>query len=812
MGKITQIEKLKLAGLASVAAIALVQVSLVQAQTDEDDFQIDEIVVTAQQRQQNIQDVPISIQVISDKFIEDLAADNISDISQFIPGLDVSASSPTQPSYTIRGVTTSDFGVGTDPAVGVYVDGVYAARSGAAVLSFGDIERIEVLKGPQGTLFGRNSAAGAVSIVTKKPINDYEAQISGRVGNYGKRRIEAMGNIPLGATLAFRVNGLYNERKGLFEDAATGQKLSTEDSWATRASLRWEPSGQTDATLTWTHDELDQDARPAIGIVSIPAASGRPPVPADPPSFLNPFTAPVYNDVVGNREARNLDELTLTINHDFGSMVLTSISSWRDFQTQNREDEDGTNRIDLYFDTNNVESNESFYQEFRLAGETKKLNWLFGVSYYDEKANQTSDTFTYTDTINTTLGNLGIGTPFSDIDNLVLIPNMVPETLLGHGWREAIFNEGKFEAFAVYADVTWPVNDRLNLTFGGRYTRDQKRFQWQNGAREAPELDATLEALDALGVLAQAGTSPAAFQFDLVFDQSMLAGVACDNGVTVTEGVICSLDRSWDNFSLRAVVDYKVSDLVLAYASFTEGYKAGGFNSVEFASEFENEDVSSFEVGIKSEAPKAGILLNASVFYYVYNDKQAIRLSTPAGSNVPQYLVETSDDEAFGADVQLVYTVNEFFSLFGNAQYIDATFKNRMNAAGEDLSGQPTGEPKFSATIGARFAKDFANLGNISLQIIHAYRGKDRINDESIAQGGASSTNAFKVGIAENRTDLRFNWVSVSGKYEWGLYANNLFDNQYVTGINNITSDTLGTPFVGISEPMFWGADFKARF
>lgn len=812
MGMQSRSGAIKSMKLASVAAVAILHTPSVFAQVSDDEIELDEIVVTAQQREQNIQDVPISIQVVSDRFIEDLAADNISDISQFIPGLDVGAQSPTQPRYTIRGVTTSDFGVGTDPAVGVYVDGVYAARSGAAVLSFGDIERIEVLKGPQGTLFGRNAAAGAVSIVTKKPVQEFEAQISGRFGNFGKRRIEAMGNIPITGNLALRVNGLYNERDGLFDDAATGEDLSREDNWAARASLRWDVTDQTDATVTWTHDNLDQDARPAIGIVSIPAAPGQPPVPADPSAFLNPFNAPVLNDVVDNHETRNLDEITLTINHDFGNVTLTSISSWRDFKTENREDEDGTNRIDLYFDTNNIEANESFFQELRLSGDSGRVNWLVGASYYDEKAEQTSDTFTFTDTVNTTLGNIGLGTPFSDLENFVLIPNNIPATLLGHGWREAIFNEGEFTAFAVYADAIWAVNDRLNLTVGARYTRDEKQFQWLNSGREAPELDATLQVLDDLGVLALAGVSPANFQFDLVFDQSPLAGIACDNGVNVAEGVECVLDRSWDNFSPRAVVDYKVSDGVLAFASFAKGYKAGGFNSVQIASEFDNEDVTSYEVGIKSDLPDAGLLLNISAFHYVYNDKQAIRLSTPAGGNVPQYLVETSDDQAWGADFQAVYSITENLDLFGNAQYIDATFKNRIAAGGDDLSGQPTGEPKFSASFGARYEKELNNGSNIALQVIHAYRGAERSNDESIAQGALSLTDVFEVGAAQNRTDMRFSWISPSGMFEWGVYANNVFDNRYVTGINNLTAATLGTPFVGLTEPRFWGGDFKVRF
>ncbi|MVZ96744.1 TonB-dependent receptor [Sphingorhabdus sp. IMCC26285] len=795
----------------SASTATIVIAPMASAQTAEDENTDFEIVVTAQKREQNLQDVPIPIQVVSDEFINDLAADNISDISRFIPGLEVSAGSPTQPSYKIRGVQTSDFGVGTDPAVGVYVDGIYSARSGAAVLSFGDIERIEVLKGPQGTLFGRNSAAGAVSIITKKPVDRFEGKLQARLGNYAKKRIEGLLNVPIGDNLALRVNGLYNKRNGLFRDAATGERLNRENNWAARAALRWEISSDTDATLTWTHDNLDQDARPAIGIVSIPPAPGQPPVPSVPADYLNPFKVPIFNDVIDNHETRNLDETSLTINHDFGDIAFSSISSWRKFRTENREDEDGTNRVDLYFDTNNRERNESWYQELRLAGETGAFNWIVGTSYFNEKAQQVSDTFTFTDTVNTTLGNVGLGTPFTDLENGLLIPLGVPATLLGHGWREAMFNEGKFKAFAAYADVIWAVSDRLKLTVGGRYTKDKKRFQWLNGPREAPTLDATLQSLAAQGILGLAGVTPADFQFDLVFDQSPLAGIGCDNGGTVTEGAPCVLKRSYSNFSPRVVVDYKVADDILLYASFTKGYKAGGFNSVQIASEFKNEDVTNFEFGVKSQFREAHLILNLSGFRYVYKNKQSIRLGLPAGSSIPQYLVETSDDQAWGADFELNWNPVKPLRLFANTQYIDSTFKKRVLANNLDLSGQPTGEPKLSTAFGARYEHIFEGGSRLAFQAAHSYRGRTRQNDDSIAQGALSATTAFKTGSIQNRTDLRLSWTSKDERFEFGLYGNNVFNNRYVS-VNNLTKDTLGTPFVSISEPVFWGGDVTVKF
>ncbi|MEE2692430.1 MAG: TonB-dependent receptor [Pseudomonadota bacterium] len=773
----------------------------------------DEVLVTAQKRAQSLQDVPISVEVISGDRIDDLAADNIADIDAFVPGLDVGAGSPTQPRYAVRGVKTDDFGVGTDPAVGVYIDGVYSARSGAAVLSFNDIERIEVLKGPQGTLFGRNAAAGAVSITTKKPSDEFEAQLGGRFGNYGKKRGDILLNVPLQDRLSLRVNAVYNERDGLYEDAATGEDLSREKNWAARAALRWRPTDQTDVIVAWTHDELDQDARPAIGIVDIPAAPAKPPVPPVEADYLDPFTAPIFNDVIDNHETRNLDEVTLTVSQDLAWATLKSITSWREFETENREDEDGTNRIDLYFDTNNREQNRSWYQELSLSGETSRFDWLVGASYYTEKANQISDTFAFTDSIDTTLGNLGFGTPFSDLENFVLIPFDVPATMFGHGWREAMYNEGRFKAYALYADVIAHVTDRLNLTVGLRYTHDKKSFEWFNGLREAPELDATLQALDDMGVLALAGASPEDFQFDVVFDLSGVAGLPCDNGVDAGEGVACILEDSWSDVSPRVVVDYQLTDNVLVYASYAQGYKAGGFNSVEVGSRFDNEDVVNYEAGVKSSFPDLNLTINASGFHYVYNDKQSISLvQAVSGSSVPQYIVETSDDQAWGADLQIVWTPVEPVDLFFSSQYIDTTYKRRITRDDVDLSGEPTGEPKWSLAAGGKYTHELGASGRLELQALYAYRGQTRCNSEAEAQGNCLGFPAFALGEAQHRTDLRARWVSANEKYELGLFVNNLFDDQYVTSVNNITAATIGTPFVGLTEPRFWGGDFKVRF
>lgn len=798
------------AALASTVALAAIGPAM--AQDNASDEMDDVIVVTAQQREQSSQDVPISLQVVDADFIDAVGADDIGDLDAFVPGLDVSNGSPTQPRYSIRGIRTSDFGVGTDPAVGVYVDGVYAARSGASLLAFNDIERIEVLKGPQGTLFGRNSAAGAVSIVTRAPSDELEGRISARVGSHNRQRIEAMLNVPITDTLAVRANFLSNEADGWLTDAVTGEDFRREESSADRISVRWDVTPDTQLILRHSRDNLDQDARPAIGIVALPAWPGVPPLPVDETAYLDPFNAPVMNDVVGNREHRDLAETSLHITHDFGGISLTSISAFREFETGNREDEDGTNRIDLYFDTNNVEDNESFYQELRLAGSTGPVDWLIGASYYDETAIQASETFTYTDTVNTVLGNIGAGTPFTDLEYGLIQPYGLPYSMLGHGWAENMNNHGEFTARAVYGDVIWQATDRLNITLGMRYTEDEKSFEWLNSGRIAPGLDQTLAALDGLGVLALAGASPSDFQFDFVFNLAPYAGVSCDNGVNVAEGVPCVLEDEWNNVSSRAVVDYRLNDDVLLYASYTQGYKAGGFNSVEVGSRFDNEDVISWEVGIKSDFINPDLIFNASFFSYVYEDKQSIRLVVPAGGGIPQYLVQTSDDEAWGVDVQADWGATDALRLYANAQYMDATHKRRIDSNGADVSGEPTGEPFWNLAFGGEYVVDLDGGADIVFQANHAYRGETRCNNQSVLQGTCGGYSAFATGEAQNRTDLRARWTSADDSFWVSAFVNNVFDNRYVGGVNNITASTLGTAFTSVSPPRVWGLEVGYEF
>ena len=784
-------------------------------QGEQDATNLDAIVVTAQSRQQELQDVPIALQVVDQQLLDDVAADNLGDIDAFVPGLVVDAAQPTQPSFRLRGVETSDFGIGTDPAVGVFVDGVYGGRGGGVLLPFVDVERIEVLKGPQGTLFGRNTAAGAISLVTRRPQNETEARLRLRLGNYGKQYADAMWNLPTGDNSALRFNALFNHSDGWFQDGATGKDLGGENVWATRAAWQVGLGENTTALVSWDHESLDQNGRVTTGIVPLPAYPQRPPVPVDPDDYLDPRDIPTYSDAT-NAEWRTFDGVTLIVDHALTWGHLTSTTSWRQYDALNQTEEDGTNRADLYIDSVNTESNETFYQEFKFAGSNARLDWVAGASFFKEDADQTSEVNTNTAAVDNIVRNLGVayelGVPDGSLFNFTSMlaqMNGIPISLVGDRWNERFTNTLSTTAYAAFGDVIWRATDKLNLTFGLRYTRDEKDFTWLNTPRNAPELEAKLDLLESLGffdALAQMGI-PITREL-LTFDMAFI-----DPPAMVNKGVLVRDKRSWSDFSPRFVVDYHFNDKAMVFGSLAKGYKAGGFNALQIGPAFENEDVWNAEVGIKQSFGRFSY--NASLFHYRYDNRQSIRLIDPDPNNpvdIPRFVFDTGDLEATGIDFDMRWKVTDAFTLEAQAEWIDSKYKDYVTPEGVDLDGEPTGEPRFTASVGAAYRMSLGDSGDLRLSARHAYRGRTRCNAGSDQQGDCGVNALLDIGEPRERTDVRVGWTSPQGTWSWAVYGNNIFDNQYVKGLNTYGRGPLGVVGATISEPRTYGMEVAVKF
>jgi len=766
--------------------------------------QLGNITVTAQSRTQQVQEVPIAMQVVTAKQIDTLAATDLSKMDMYIPGLSVNGDQATQPNFGLRGIGTSDFGIGTDSPVGVYENGVYMGKTGGALMMFNDIERVEVLKGPQGTLFGRNSAAGAISVTTVAPGSELEAQARTRIGNHGQRYLDGVLNLPLSQDLALRMSFVDNQSDGWLRDAANGQPYYKADDWGLRTQVQWNAPADTLVNLSWEHERLKQPSRPAIGITRLPDWPALPPSEPDVSTYLDPRKAPVLNDTIDNRESRTYDAFVLRVEHPFAFGDFSSLTSFQRFHTFNRADQDGTNRRYLYLDDVNIERHKSWSQEFKLSGKTDLADWVGGVSWYKDDGRQTSQINLFTDSIDTLLTNLGVapGGLYGPLTQGLAAAGF-QYSLLGDPWQENMHNRGIAKATAIYGDVIWHLSDRLNLTTGVRFTRDQRDFSWYTPGRIAPELDRTLAAINALGLLDALGIPLETFQQNIYF-------------VTpATQAHPVDLRRSWNDTSPRVVLDYKLAENVMLYGSATKGYQAGGFNALEVGSVYRPQTVRNYEAGIKSWFPDQRLLLNASVYYYKYSNLPNLTLVSNgggSGEDLPQYQIIPSDQEAKGVEFEARWQATDALRVTAAAAWIDQSYAKYVTSEGRDLSGQATGLPQWSGMVGLDYVVHDVFHGDLDFALQGAFTGKTRCNADSALQGSCINRLPFKVGQAQTRADFRVGWSAADVPWSFAVFVNNVFDKRYVTGINNISTSVLGTTSAGITPPRMWGVEASVRF
>jgi iron complex outermembrane receptor protein len=813
----TSVAAAALAAIASLPHAAWAQTEA--AKKEDTGNQTTVIEVTAQGRKQEVLQVPISIQLIGPEQIEKLGSVNIGEISSFVPGLQIDATEPTQPNFTLRGLGTADFGIGTDSPVGVYVNGVYAGKTGGAMLNFNDIKRVEVLKGPQGTLFGRNSAGGAISVVTNDPTNSFAASGLLRMGNQASVHTEAMINQPLGEELALRFSSVTQRREGWTTNVTTTKRAPQDNAWGARLSLGWTPSDTTHAVLSWEHEDLDQRARPAWALSPVtpvfPAvdADGN----VDTSGFVDPRKQPLRNDVENGREERLFDGLSLRFEHDFSFGTFSSLTAWRHFTSENLQDNDGTDNIASRLSTGNFEKNTGWQQEFRLAGNNALVDWLVGVSLSGEDAKQTSQINTTTNSLDTLFAHnpeVGIA-PFATFNQIALLAGVPGIQMLGERWQEGIHNTGDFKAYALFGDAIWHLGANTNLTTGIRFTRDEKKFSWHNPLRSAPTLDPQLAVFtpEFFQALVDAGALDPATAAALTGLSAYLQGsnIEFNNPEWVAAPVYAK--KSWNNVSPRLVLDHHFGKDTMVFGSVTRGYQAGGFNSVSTEANgghFDPETVTNYEIGIKGRLANSGFSYGASLFHYLFKNLQSITLDQSLP--IPAYVVTVSDVQATGADIEAQWQLNKSLRVFGSAEVIDQKYKAQRNrpGGGNDLTGQPYGTPSTSLTAGFDVQWGLGGgMANWSMQ--GAYQSATRCNDDSEVQGSCLKGPGFRVGEARQRVDTRLGWEAASKQWGLALIVNNLFDKQYVQFLSNLSSPVGSPYYAGLTEPRRIQLEVKVR-
>ena len=803
--------------LAGASAGARAQAAAPDAAASAPGGEVQVIEVTAQGRKQEVQKVPIALQLVGPEEIAKSGAVNLSQVADFVPGLSIDASQPTQPSYALRGLGNGDFGIGTDAPVGVYVNGVYTGKTGGAMLNFNDVKRVEVLKGPQGTLFGRNSAGGAISIVTNDPDGRRTASGLVRAGDYGTVHAEGVLNQPLGEDFSVRMSAVGEKSDGWATNAVDGKRNPQAHTWGTRLGARWSPSDSTSAVLTWEHEDLKERPRPIWAAGSYNADGSV--------TYIDPRHEQLRNDVVGGVESRIFNGLNLRIEQELSDKILlTSTTGWRHFDSVNVEDNDGTDNAATYLATGNFEKSTTFEQEFRVNGKSRLADWLVGASFASEHSAQTSRVDTNTTTLDPVLFNVlnaqGFGLPAPPLSLLTGIAQQAGLTdfnLLGQGWTEGMNNTLASHSEALMGDVIWHLDDRTNLTTGVRFTQDTKKFSWYNPLRSAPGLDAQLAVLTPafFQQLVDAGALDAATAAQLAALAQGLQATNIEFTNPAWQSAPVYTSKTWHNTSPRLVLDHQLTPDAMVYGSVTRGYQAGGFNSVSTdanGGRFDPETITSLELGAKGRIPGAGVSYGAALFHYLFKNLQSINFVQPTDGSVGYYAITVSDVEATGLDGELSWQAAAPLRLFANGEWIAQKYKSQKNLApgANDLTGQPYGTPSLSLAAGVDVTTALAG-GKAQWSLQGSHIGATRCNADSAAQGSCLSTPAFKVGQARDRVDTRLGWTAPADHWGVALIVTNLFDKRYVTGASTLSA-AVGVPYTAsVTDPRKFQVEFSAK-
>ena len=611
----------------SAACIALAMPSLTYAQEapqSEETNQDDEIVVTAQGRTQLLSDVPVAISAVNAETLQNSGANDIRQLNQVAPSLLVSSTgSEANGSARIRGIGTVGDNPGLESSVPVFIDGVYRSRSGIGLNELGEIDRVEVQRGPQGTLGGRNSSAGLISIYSKKPSFTFGGSGELTYGNYEFMRAATSFTGPITEQLAFRVDGVYVKRDGFYNDPQNGKDINDRDRYFLRGQLLFEPTDALSIRLIADYTKRAENCCAAtyvdgtvnqfigdlnnpstVGVAATPTSNNIINVLRDLGQPLGSFNQGYSRDVSvsANRSffGKTKDYgFSGQIDYDFGGAKLTSITAYRQYRSGQGSDTD-YGEVDILYRAPSRDAYRQFHtftQEVRLQGEAfgGKLDWLVGGFYSNEK-------LTVRD--NLRFGNQygrfatcriisggGLAGLYSPTNPSCVVPVVGQATIGGASGLSgpdvlAAFtrldnlnnlgttNDRYFQNGTNYAAFTHNIlhiTDSLDLTLGLRYTHDKKKFNATFGNdNTACTAVQGLVSDDLVNPL----TTPTARALS-----GSLIGLACQgNSTAELNGVSINDQRSEDEFTGTAILSWKATDDLLLYGSFARGYKAGGFN------------------------------------------------------------------------------------------------------------------------------------------------------------------------------------------------------------------------------------------
>lgn len=734
---------------ASIYALCSVLPATAQ-DTEQNIMSLEEIVVTARKREESLQDIPVSVSAFTANELAARQIDNISQISDSTPNLVFDSTAPISGSNSaasifIRGVGQTDFTLVTDPGVGLYLDGVYIARSVGGVLDLVDVERVEVLRGPQGTVFGKNTIGGAINITSKRPGDELSGFAEIKTGTDNRLDVKASINLPVSDALSIRLSYADLNQDGYVKNLGGGPNLSDTNARIGRVVIDYHPDGNFSATLSADATQRREQARAQKLVRFNPAAPG--------PTF-GPFSAlglGTFDDrfLAGGPFATNQGEedfaksnldlygLSLVMNYDFGDFEVKSISAYRTFDSEFGRDSD--NSPFPIVATIDIMDHEQFSQELQVSGVAadNRLKWLFGVFYFEESGNNS---------------------------NIVPIPvfDVVSGGSVDNG------------SWAAFGQATYDVTEKMSLTIGARYTDETKKF--------LP--DQTVRFNE--------------------YTVPVFGGAGFVDGQRILPFVESS--RDFNNFSLMGSLNYRWTDDLMTYLSYSEGYKSGGFNQRVFPprsepGSFEPEEVSVYEFGWKWTNDANTVRFNGAGFYTDYTNVQVkvIDVIAPGTGNA-------AEGRIYGGEMELTALVTQDLTLQFSAGYLDTKYTafaaDFDPAQGIDKNSRFVNSPKWSLSGSLSYVVPVSSYGDITFRGDWSYRSKvynDAANSEFIAQ---DALHLFNAGATFNTSDE---------KWQLALQVRNITNQTYVV-TGNDEFNGFGYTEVIYARPREWSLSVKRLF
>jgi iron complex outermembrane recepter protein len=711
------------------------------------DGALEEIVVTAQKRTEKLINVPISITAISADQLVERGAKNVRDLASGVPNFTSYSSDDGDPTFLVRGLSSSARSIGFEGGLGAYIDGVYTGRTGSVTQDLDDVERVEVLRGPQGTLFGKNTTIGAISISTRRPGNEFTGSASAEYGNYNHYRVALGISGPLVRDrVAGKISGYVDSTDGYVKNIFPGgvPNLNGEKSYGVRGELRFTPSESLDIALRGDYARSKRNTFEDEAVALTQNAFGLPNALIDP---VVPGANTVNIDG-RNSSVRKLYGGSVAINYTLPSdHILTYIAAYRKYDGK-LENTDADNTRFQYLLLDYFDKNEQITQELRVASpDSGRLKYVAGLYYFNQKSTSNRNTSVGVDALNILVG--GFNFPAALFADPAIRTNVRVKT----------------ESYAAFANASYEIFDNLTLLAGLRYTNETKDLQL---AQTSPAFFATP------GIL---GPLPAYLNVAPTTDK-----------------------RSESDFSPTAGLSYKFSNGVTAYVKYSKGFKSGGWNAelvsptrvpvapdVSFFDvtqvRFKSESITSYEAGLKTELFDKRLRINAALFQLDYTDIQQQRFI----GGLRGYSTDNAGRARVrGFELELNARPVNGLDLSATVGYADAKYVRYVITpaiADPDGSGPLTGSPeenqdgfaldapKWTAAFAAQYAIPVSDQLTLTFRNDVSYRSQ-RLGTGNLTERSLTTVPSFVT------VDGRISLASKGG-WDVALWGKNLTDNLY---------------------------------